>query len=324
MMRFAEKQLPVELPMLSFDAEEKSRLAERLKSHVHVLAGLIGARYPGKPSTMDAAAGYVERQFRQIGDEVFRQTYRARDLDVSNLIVERKGSGTREQIVVVGAHYDTVPTTPGADDNASAVAMLIEVARLLAGIPSKRTVRFVAFACEEPPYFHGDLMGSRVYARSCRERGDRIVGMICLEMVGFYSDEPDSQQIPPGIPRGLRWVFPKRANFLAAVGNLRSLPLVASFRRGFKRASTLPLFSVALPERLKEITLSDNSSFWDQGYPALMITDTSFLRNHHYHWLTDTPDTLDYQRLAEATLGVAGAVRRIAKMQKRPVRAGTG
>ena len=294
-----------------FPAEFERQLQDRLCEHVMVLAGLIGPRYPGKPSTMQAAAAYIERQFVAIGDVVTRQTYSAGDADVSNLIVERPGSDRTDQIVVVGAHYDTVSSTPGADDNASAVAMLVEVARLLANSRPRRTIRFVGFACEEPPYFCTGDMGSQHYARSCRARNDAIIAMLCLEMVGYYSTEPGSQQLPHEIPAVLRRAFPSRGDFLAAIGNLRSLKLVMQFRRGFKRTSRLPLYSIALPERINAIRLSDNSSFWDQGYPALMITDTSFCRNPHYHQSTDTPDTLDHARLTQATLGVAGAVARL-------------
>jgi hypothetical protein len=136
--------------------------------------------------------------------------------------------------------------------------------------------------------------------------------MLCLEMVGYFTDEPGTQKIPEAIPRLLRWAFPRRGTFLAAVGNLSSWRLARSFRRGFKKAIRFPLYSIVLPEALNVIRLSDNSSFWDQGYPALMLTDTSFLRNPHYHLPTDTPDTLDYARMAQITLGVAGAISRLA------------
>jgi hypothetical protein len=158
-------------------------------------------------------------------------------------------------------------------------------------------------------------MGSAVHARGCRDRGEQIVGMICLEMVGYYSTDPNSQQAPPGIPRLVRWFFPQRGDFLASVGNLRSWRLAWSFRHGFKRATSFPLFSVVLPETISEIRMSDNSSFWDQGYPALMITDTSFLRNPNYHMLTDTPETLDYVRMARATLGVAGGIAQLIRVR---------
>jgi hypothetical protein len=140
--------------------------------------------------------------------------------------------------------------------------------------------------------------------------------MICLEMVGYYSTEPKSQQTPAGIPRYLRWAFPSRGDFLASVANFRSWRLGWKFRRGFKQAVRFPLYSIALPERISEIRLSDNSSFWDQGYPAIMITDTSFLRNPHYHMSTDTPDTLDYVRMARATIGVAGGIARLARTHR--------
>ena len=294
----------------SSDFDEQLR--ERLHSHVHELASVIGPRHPGEPRTMDAAAAYIDRKLSDLGYPVARQTYTVDGCEVANLVAEQTGTGRPQQIVVVGAHYDTIPTTPGADDNASAVAMLIEVASMLRKVRTQRTIRFVAFACEEPPYYFGDAMGSRVYARSCRARGDQVHGMICFEMVGYYSSEPKSQQLPPGIPSFLRWVFPSRGDFLVSVGNLRSWRLVWTFRRGFRRAVRFPLFSIALPEAISEIRMSDNSSFWDEGYPALMITDTSFLRNPNYHMQTDTPETLDYARMARCAIGVAGGVETLA------------
>lgn len=215
-------------------------------------------------------------------------------------------------MIILGAHYDTMPETPGADDNASAVAMLLEVTRLMHGINCKRTVRFVAFACEEPPHFYTDTMGSQIHAGGCRQRGEHIVGMICLEMVGYFATQKGSQRAPTTILKALRWILPSRGDFLAAVGNLKSIKLLRAFRKGYRRAGRLPLFSIALPERIHEIRLSDNGPFWDEGFSALMITDTSFLRNPHYHLPSDTPETLDYGRLTMATLGVASAIRHLA------------
>lgn len=301
--------------MPKHDTDERAILTERLKLHVDRLAGLIGPRHIGKPVALDAAATYIERELLSLGDTVERQTYDAGGKMVSNLIAARTGSHRPDEIVILGAHYDTVPSTPGADDNASAVAVLIEAARLLTRANPRRTVRFVAFPCEEPPHFYRSTMGSQIHARTCRTNNERIVGMLCLEMVGYYTTEPNSQQVPPAIPRFLRWAFPRRGNFLAAVGNFRSWRLAWSFRRGFKRAARFPLFSILLPEAIHEIRLSDNSSFWDQGYPALMLTDTSFLRNPHYHLPSDLPETLDYERMAQVTLGVAGALRRIARIK---------
>jgi Zn-dependent M28 family amino/carboxypeptidase len=287
-------------------------LVANLTRHVDRLAGLIGPRHLGQPRAFAAAAALVERELADVGYSVARQTYAIGAQEVANIVAELPGCRQKDEIIIVGAHYDTVWTTPGADDNASAVAVMIEVARLMRQRQPARTLRFVGFACEEPPHFFTGDMGSQVYARECRVRNEHIHGMLCLEMVGYYTTKPGSQQLPPAIPRLLHPFFPKRGNFLAAVANPRSVRLLWQFRRGFKRSVRFPLFTIALPESISEIRLSDNSSFWDQGYPALMLTDTSFLRNPHYHLSSDTPDTLDYERMAEVTLGVAGGALRAA------------
>jgi hypothetical protein len=288
-------------------------LVDRLRRHVDRLAGLIGPRHVGRPKALEATVGLIDNELADSGYAVERQSYRAAGVEVANLVVEITGTKRPGDIVILGAHYDTIPSTPGADDNASAVAVLLEVARLFRAWTPRRTVRFVAFPCEEMPHFHTHEMGSQVYARQCRARGERIVGMLCLEMVGFFTSELGVQQLPPGIPRFLRPIFPRRSDFLAAVGNLRSWRLVRAFRRGFKRAVRFPLFSIVLPELIHDIRRSDNASFWDQGYQALMVTDTSYLRNRHYHMPTDTPETLDYLSMAYVTRGVLGALGYLAK-----------
>ncbi len=282
-----------------------------LRLHVDRLAGLIGPRILSKPKSIEATVGYIRSQWSQMGYSVDEEPFEALGDDARNLIVERKGGKRAEQTVLLGAHYDTVPMTPGADDNASAVAVLLEVSRLLCEHVASRSARYVAFACEEAPYFNLDSMGSQHHARQARKRDEQIVGMLCLEMVGYFQKEVGTQSVPPTIPRFLHRCFPKRGNFLAAVGNPSSARLTWSFRRGFKRATRLPLFSIVLPESIFEIRLSDNSSFWDEDYPALMLTDTSFLRNPHYHLESDLPDTLDYAAMTQVTLGVAGAMRRL-------------
>lgn len=300
------------------DAAGAAMLSERLRMHVERLAGLIGPRHLGRPGTIDATLALIEREFAAIGDAVVRQQYAVEPQTATNLVVERRGKTRPDEIVILGAHYDTVPETPGADDNASAVAVLIEAARLTKPLAFGRTVRFVAFACEEPPHFFTSGMGSVVYAERCRQRAERIVGSLRLEMVGYFSDAPESQACPKEISRWLRWVFPRRGDFLAAVGNLASWRLCWSFRHGFRQATELPLFAIALPEAVHSIRLSDNASFWEVGYPALMITDTSFLRNPHYHRATDLPDTLDYARMAEVTAGVVGALRHLCRSPAAP------
>lgn len=289
----------------------KQEIEANLRLHVDRLAGLIGPRTLRRPKTITATIGYISGQWSAMGYTVEQETYQAFEDSATNLVVEQSGAKREGEIILLGAHYDTVPSTPGADDNASAVAVMLEVSRLLREHHGNRTLRYVAFACEEPPYFNLDVMGSQHHARLAKQRGDKIVGMLCLEMVGFYNLAAGSQQIPQGIPKPLRRFFPRRGDFLAAVGNLASWKLCWNFRRGFKRATRLPLFSICLPEKIHDIRLSDNSSFWDQNYPALMLTDTSYLRNPNYHLESDTPDTLDYERMTEVTLGVAAAVRRL-------------
>jgi Zn-dependent M28 family amino/carboxypeptidase len=284
----------------------------RLFRHVDMLASVIGIRHPLKSGTMVATAAYIHQELAALGLEISREAFIAGNQSVDNVIATIPGSRSSD-VVILGAHYDSTPTTPGADDNASAVGVLIETARELVSLKPGCTVRLIAFACEEAPYFHTAEMGSLVHAQGCRTRGETVRGMLCLEMVGYYVDQPESQLVPPGIPPWLRWLFPSSGNFLAAVGNPRSWWLCWKFRRGFRRGSRLPLFSIVLPERIPEIQLSDQSAFWVNGFPALMLTDTSFLRNPHYHRMSDTPDTLDYQRMAEVTRGVAAAVRHLSR-----------
>jgi Zn-dependent M28 family amino/carboxypeptidase len=289
-------------------------IEKNLRLHVDRLAGLIGPRYLQKPKTIQATIGYMESQWAEMGLIAKHECYDAFGDNATNLIIEQAGNNRADEVILLGAHYDTVYCTPGADDNASAVAVLLEVSRLLREYQPSRTIRYVAFACEEPPYFAMGVMGSQHHARQSRLRGDIIVGMLCLEMVGYYSDAERSQAVPPMIPGWRHRFFPRRGNFLLAVGNLSSWKLCWDFRRGFKKGTrVMPLFSLCLPESIPEIRLSDNSSFWDQGYPALMLTDTSFLRNPHYHQASDIPETLDYARMSEVTCGVAAAMRQLAR-----------
>lgn len=282
--------------------------SQRLYKHVDCLAGLIGSRHLQKPASITATIGYIKQQWTAMEYDITEQAYPTDTGTATNLIIELPGTSRRDEIVLVGAHYDTVPGTPGADDNASAVAVMLEVSRILAGTQGKRTVRFVAFACEEPPHFHTGEMGSQIHARQAKLQGEKIVGMLCLEMVGYFNDQPFSQRAPQSIPSKWHWLFPNRGDFLASVGNLKSWRLSRQFRRGFRQGTQLPLFSIVLPEKIREIRLSDNSSFWDQGYPALMLTDTSFLRNPNYHLASDTPETLDYNSMSRVCDGVASAV----------------
>jgi Zn-dependent M28 family amino/carboxypeptidase len=283
------------------------QLAGRLAAHVNALAGEIGPRHLHRPDALEAAARYIEQAFRHTGFPTERQHYDALGTRVSN-IDARVGPAT-SRYFVVGAHYDTVPSTPGANDNASGVAVLLEIARLLAELSGTLNVRFVAFVNEEPPWFQTDLMGSLVYAARARARGDDIIGMISLETMGYYSEEHGSQQYPAPF----HLFFPSTGHFLAAVSNARSTGLLHRFARTFKAASPLPLIASPAPARIPGVGWSDHWSFWQQGYRALLLTDTAPYRYPHYHAASDTPDKLDYTRLAWATEGVAAAVRHLAR-----------
>ena len=293
-------------------ASENLEQVQRLTRHVHVLAGLIGVRHDSRPSTIAAAVGMIEREWAAMGQAVETQRYDTPAGVAKNLVVEWPGATRPEEIVVVGAHYDTVRTTPGADDNASAVAVLLETTRALAGRRFARTVRFVAFANEEPPHFISPTMGSRVYAKRCRAAQDQIICMVCLEMMGYFVDVPGSQAYPAELPAILRKVLPDRGDFLACVSDRATRRPLKRFARAFRKASPLKLVAHAIPEAQNLLWVSDHGPFWDERYPALMLTDTSYFRNPHYHEVTDTPETLDYPAMSRATDGVVAGVAALA------------
>ncbi len=285
-----------------------SELASRLRRHVVTLALGIGERHVGRPQSLHAAEAYIAGEFAAIGYEVARQTYVAEGVASSNLEVSVPGGLRGAEIVLAGAHYDTVPGSPGADDNASGVAALIEIARALHDAPCERTVKLVAFVNEEPPFFYWGEMGSRVYARAARARGDDIRVMLSLEMLGCYSDAPGSQAYPPL----LRFFYPKAGNFIGFVSNLRSRRALREVVRAFKSATDFPCESLASPALVPGVSWSDQLSFWREGYRAVMVTDTAFYRYPHYHRATDTPEKLDYARMARVVEGLAGALTMLA------------
>jgi Zn-dependent M28 family amino/carboxypeptidase len=257
---------------------------------IETLAGTIGERNVTKPRAYAAAADFIEKSLRNSRRHEFE----------SGVNIEAEVGGN-DEIIVVGAHYDTVSGSPGADDNASGVAAMIELARRFASRSPERTIRFVAFANEEPPFFDTLQMGSLRYAQRCHDRGEKIVAMLSLETIGFFNDAPQSQQYPSML--GL--VYPSTANFIAFVSNLRSRALL---RRCVKRFSGLPVESGALPEFIAGVAWSDQYAFWKFGYPAVMVTDTALYRNPHYHTASDTPATLDYDRLGRVVEGLNSVV----------------
>ncbi len=301
---------------------------ERLREHVRHLAGEIGERNVFRPGTLEATARHIEGQWAEQGYEVRPVSYEVEGAECANLEAtlaglgpdsgpgSGAGSGTGSRpgpdVFVVGAHYDSVLGSPGANDNGSGVAALLEISRLLAGSRPATTLRLVAFVNEEPPFFRWRSMGSMVYARHARKRGDRIAGMISLETIGYYSNAPGSQRYPPL----LRLFYPGRGDFLAFVSNLRSRPLLRRAVAAFRAASDWPVQTAALPELVPGIAWSDHLAFWRQGWPALMITDTAPYRYPWYHTAEDTPDKVDYEALAAVADGLVGMVRGLVGMRR--------
>lgn len=286
------------LPMAS------KALQQHLHDHVHHLAGEIGERNVFTEGSLDAAAHYIRGRFEEAGYEAAAQPVEAMGVTSHNLEATLAGSDPDAGVILLGAHYDTVPGSPGADDNASAVAALLELARSLRAASPRHTLRFVAFTNEEPPFFTTGDQGSMVYARAARVRGDDIRLMLSLEMLGFYRDQPGSQQYPPLF----KWFHPDRGDFIALVSNFRSRQRMRRFARAFRRASDFPLEHTATFASVPGVGWSDHRSFWEAGYPAVMVTDTAFFRNPYYHTPADTPDKLDYSRLAAVTEALSGAV----------------
>ncbi len=276
----------------------KEPLIENLYRHVEFLSVRIGDRHLWKEGSLGKAADYIESTLTSSGYAVWRLSYSCYGQNVSNLVAEKTGSG--KGVVVLGAHYDTVPGSPGADDNASAVAGLLELARLNQGAPSKKSLVFSAFVNEEAPCFGSPNMGSMVYAKHLKEQGTPVEVMVSLEMIGYFSDERIQAYPLPGM--GL--VYPKRGDYIGVVGNFRSSRYTSFFKRGIRKYSNVKARALTAPEFFGGIHLSDNYSFWQHGYKAVMVTDTSFFRNRHYHQVTDTIDTLDFNRMAEVVKGL--------------------
>lgn len=289
-------------------SEQEKNICARLRDHVFTLAGEIGERNIWLPQKLDAAALYIEKVWQGQGFAVQRQEYEARGVVSANLIVEVPGGSKPDEIVVVGAHYDSVLGSPGANDNGSGVAALLEISRLLINSKPSRTVRFAAFTNEEPPFFLGRDMGSRIYASRSRGLNEKIVGMLSLETMGYYSEIPDSQEYP--FP--FSFFYPHTANFIGFVGNIRSRHLVRTSLAAFRRSTRFPSEGTAAPGWITGIGWSDHWSFWRERYRAIMITDTAFFRYPHYHTRQDTPEKIDYERLARVTGGMAQVVMELA------------
>ena len=282
-------------------------MAAYLRQVVTVLACEIGVRSFQDRDRLARTTDTISGQLASFGYHVTRQPIRFRGNTYDNLIAELPGTSLPERILVIGAHYDTVRTTPGADDNASGVAGLLGLARRLSKTRADKTIRFVFFCLEEWPTCRSKNMGSYHYAGSLKEKGELVDGMICLEMIGYFSDREGSQHYP--LPF-MNLTYPGTGSYLSMVGNVRSRLFTRKIAEGFRKSTDLPVITLNAPAIVIGIDFSDHWSFNKFGYKALMVTDTAFYRNPNYHRPGDLPETLDYDRMAKVVEGLAGAALR--------------
>jgi Zn-dependent M28 family amino/carboxypeptidase len=275
----------------------------RLREDIARLASDIGERNVYRYPQLVEAASLIEQWLDEAGYTSMREEYQVAGKLFANIEAEVRGSVAPEKVIIVGAHYDTHRHSPGANDNGSGIAALLALARAFAHEPVGRTLRFVAFTNEERPFLRTRNMGSYRYAKRCLQFGENVVGMICLETIACRIERPGSQRLSLF---GL--LAPTRGNFIALVANRRSRPLLVQAAESFRRLASVPCETFTLPTNFPGAWSSDHWSFWKQGYPALMVTDTAPLRYPYYHKPSDTIEQLDYEFLAEVTEGVRGIV----------------
>jgi Zn-dependent M28 family amino/carboxypeptidase len=285
-------------------SQEERQIRDNLEQHVKMLSNTIGERNIYSYEHLKESRNYISTAFKKSGLKISYQTYVVGGKTVENIEGELSGTANPDEIVVIGAHYDSVPLCPGANDNASGVAALLETARILAGSKFAKTLRFVAFTNEEPPYFQTKNMGSRLYAaRSC-QRGEKITAMLSLETIGFYSDDKGSQTYPPPFS----FYYPDTGNFIGFVSNLGSRNLMFDMINTFRKNAGLPSEGIAAPRWIPGIGWSDHWAFWKEGYKAVMLTDTAPFRYAFYHTPQDTWEKLDYERMARVVNGIVNVI----------------
>jgi hypothetical protein len=279
--------------------------AERLRRDVERLCTEFTPRSYRNIDNLSRAASWIERELGDAGLAVEIQEYDIGNSTYRNVIAFREGSDQAVGATIIGAHYDAVEGTVGADDNASAVAVLLELARTLPPEQPRKDQYLVAFCTEEPPHFATDDMGSYRFAKSLKEKKIKVDLMLSLEMLGFFSDKPKSQRFP--VP-GLGLLYPDKGDFIAVIGDLASGGPIKRTKMGMRAAKSIPVHSFRAPAALTGVRWSDHHSFRRLGYSAAMVTDTAFMRNPFYHTAQDTPEKLDYDRMAQVTLALHGVL----------------
>lgn len=294
----------------SEDVKERKRIIQNTREIIEYLAVEIGERTLYKYSNLERARRYINECFIQNGHTPIEEKYTVDGKEVANIVAEVRGFAQPDNIVIIGAHYDTVEGSPGADDNASSIAGLLELYRLLSRHTFKKTVRFVAFTLEEPPYFSTDQMGSWVHAAGCRDRNENIELMICLEMLG-YGSKRHKQNFPS---ESIRAKFPLKGDFLVVVSLPSSSQHNYLWKRIYNQHAKHKIHDLIGPASIPGVTFSDHYCFTKIGYPGIMLTDTAFYRNQNYHTPDDTFETINFKFLTENIMNSFITLREILNM----------
>ncbi len=291
--------------------DELRAMEQELQAHVYTLGGEIGERNVFHYDKLLISAKYIRAEFRKLGYKVNHQAYEVFGKICENIEVEVRGTDRADEILVIGAHYDSVQGSPGANDNGTGVAALLVLARAFAQTPMSRTMKFVAFVNEEPPFFQTQDIGSWVYAKRSRRQGENIILMLSLETIGYYTDQKNSQNYP--FPFSL--FYPSTGNFIGFVSDLSSRKLLNKVIASFRKDCKFPSQAGAIPRSVPGSGWSDHWAFWQHGYPAIMVTDTAPFRYPYYHTEEDTPEKIDYERMARVITGLAAVVSDLADSQ---------
>jgi Zn-dependent M28 family amino/carboxypeptidase len=292
--------VPLEAGMES----ELGAIENILRADVSFLSETLGPRNPAHYASLTAAAEWIGERWKSQGYEVKRQTFLVEGKECVNLEIEIPGKRLPSEIVIVGAQYDTWPNSPGANNNASGVAVLLKLSDMLKDQQPDRTLRLVAFTTQEPPYDNSEFMGSLRYAQRCRERQENIRVMLCMDAIGIYKEDPGTQKLP--FPFSL--FYPNRGNFLAFITDLGSRPYLPEVTRGFKKGSSFPIEAGCAPRWVKGVMWSDHASFWKYGYRAIQITDTGAFRSASHTTSDDTMEKINFGALARVTVGMYGSI----------------
>ena len=288
----------------STDPPSQQVSSETLKQYVRTISESFQPRNSDHPDNLNTASEYIQKKLTAFNADTDFQPFQVGDIEYRN-VISNFGPDTRE-VIIVGAHYDAYSVHPGADDSASGVAGLLELGRLLSRTKLSKRVILVAYTLEEPPFFRSEYMGSFVHAASLKDKQVRL--MICLEMVGYFSDEDKSQTFPSPL---LKLLYPETGNYIAVVDRLFSNQ-AAGLKASINRYTALTAYSINAPPFVPGIDLSDHRNYWDHGMPAVMVTDTAFYRNFEYHEPGDTYDRLDYDKMAMVVYGVFKHVEKLA------------